>query len=219
MRKPSAALILIASLFIFMAVPAIAGSFEDATNAYYLGDYETAYRLITPLAEQGLPEAQFNMGLMFEMGQGVPQNSAEAVKWYRMAAEQGNAKALMWCRKEAERGNAEVQFNLGVMYDQRLGVPQDYAEAVKWYRKAAEQGFAEAQANLGMMYFTGLGVPKDHVLAQMWFILATSGYPASEKTKREKAEKIRDAAAAKMTPAQRIEAQKLAREWKTKKEK
>jgi len=99
MRKPSAALILIASLFIFMAVLAIAGSFEDATNAYYRGDYETAFRLIAPLAEQGLPEAQFNMGLMFEMGQGVPQSADEAVKWYRMAAEQGNAKALKWCRK------------------------------------------------------------------------------------------------------------------------
>lgn len=105
---------------------------------------------------------------------------------------------------------------LSPRHDKDQGVPQDYAEAEKWYRKAAEQGFAEAQANLGVMYFTGLGVPKDHVLAQMWSILASSGYPASEKTKREKAEKIRDAAASKMTPAQRIEAQKLAREWKKK---
>ena len=62
---------------------------------------------------------------MYDKGQGVPQDYAEAVKWYRLAAEQGDADA---------------QYNLGVMYDNGQGVPQDYAEAVKWYRLAAEQG-------------------------------------------------------------------------------
>src|SRR3990172_4004093 len=201
MRRPSAALILIISLFITGL--AIAGPFEDATKAYYIGDYETAYRLIKPLAEQGLPEAQFNLGLMYDKGQGVPKNYAEAVKWYRKAAEQGNAKG---------------QYNLGLMYDKRQGVPQNYAEAVKWYRKAAEQGFAEAQYNLGKMYHTGQGVPKDYVLAHMWFNLATSRYPASEKEKREWAEIFRDIAASRMTPAQIAEAQRMAREWKPKME-
>jgi hypothetical protein len=231
MQRPSAALILIISLL--MAGAAIAEPFEDATKAYYRGDYETAYRLIKPLAEQGLPEAQFNLGLMYENGQGVPQDYAEAlkwyrkaaeqgnakaVKWYRKAAEQGNAKAVKWYRKAAEQGNAEAQFNLGLMYDKRQGVPQNYAEAVKWYRKAAEQGFAEAQTNLGIMYFTGQGVPKDYVLAYMWFHLATSRYPASEKAKRERAELSRDIAASKMTPAQIAEAQRLVLEWKPKTE-
>ena len=67
----------------------------------------------------------------------MPQDYAEAVKWYRKAADQGDAAA---------------QFNLGVMYATGQGVPQDYAEAVKWYRKAAEQGHAGAQYNLGVMY-------------------------------------------------------------------
>jgi uncharacterized protein len=70
-------------------------------------------------------------------GQGVPEDDAEAVKWYRMAAEQGLANA---------------QLNLGVMYDYGQGVPEDDAEAVKWYRMAAEQGLANAQFNLGYMY-------------------------------------------------------------------
>ena len=165
MRKPAAVLILIISLL--MVGPAIAEPFEDATKAYFSGDYEAAYRLIQPLAEQGLPEAQFNLGLM---------------------------------------------------YDNRQGVPQDFAEAAKWYRKAAEQEFAEAQANLGMFYYTGLGVPKDNILALMWLHLATSRYPASEKAKRERAEIFRDIAVSKMTPAQIAEAQMLAREWKPKKE-
>ena len=216
MQRPSAALILIISLL--MAGPAIAEPFEDATKAYQSGDFDTAYRRIKPLAEGGLPEAQLNLGLLYEKGQGVPQDYAEALKWYRKAAEQGNAKALKWYRKAAEQGNAEAQFNLGLMYDERLGVPQDYAEAVKWYRRAAEQGFAEAQTNLGIMYFTGQGVPKDYVLAHMWFNLATSRYPASEISKRKRAENFRNNAAAKMSPGQIAEAQRLAQEWKPKTE-
>ncbi len=175
MRRPSAPLILILSFL--MAGPAIAEPFEDATNAYLSGDYETAYRLIKPLAEGGLPEAQLNLGLLYEKGQGVPQDYAEALKWNLKAAEQGNAKALKWYRKAAEQGNAEAQFHLGLMYDERRGVPQNYVEAVKWYREAAEQGFVEAQTRLGIMYFTGQGVPKDYVLAHMWFHLATMRYP------------------------------------------
>jgi TPR repeat protein len=201
MRRLAAAVILIISLL--LAVPAIAEPFEDATKAYYRGDYETAYRLIKPLAEQGLPEAQFNLGLMHDNGQGVPQNYSEAVKWYRKAAEQGNAKG---------------QYSLGMMYNKGQGVPQDHAEAVKWYRKAAEQGNAKGQYNLGMMYYRGRGVPKDYVLAHMWLSLTTSQSPALKKAKREWAEIFRDIAASKMTPAQIAEAQKLAREWKPKME-
>ena len=66
------------------------------------GDYATALREWTPLAKQGNASAQFNLGLMYRKGQGVPQDYKTAVKWYRLAAEQGNASA---------------QFNLGVMYD------------------------------------------------------------------------------------------------------
>jgi uncharacterized protein len=64
---------------------------------------------------------------MYKNGNGVVQDYAEAVKWYRLAAEQGYADA---------------QYNLGLMYDYGNGVVQDYAEAVKWYRLAAEQGNA-----------------------------------------------------------------------------
>jgi len=216
MRRPSALLVLILSFL--MAGPAIAEPFEDATKAYRSGDYETAYRLIKPLAEGGLPEAQLNLGLLYEKGQGVPQDYAEALKWNLKAAEQGNAKALKWYRKAAEQGNAEAQFHLGLMYDKRLGVPQDYAEAVKWYREAAEQGFVEAQTNLGIMYFTGQGIPRDYVLAHMWFDIAASRNPASEKSKRKRTEIFRNTAASKMTPAQIAEAQRLAQEWKPKTE-
>jgi TPR repeat protein len=81
-------------------------------------------------AEKGDANAQFFIGHKYGTGKGVPQDYAEAAKWYRKAAEQGHA---------------EAQFNLGIMYDEGRGVHQDYAEAAKWYRKAKEQGVASAQ--------------------------------------------------------------------------
>ncbi len=120
----------------------------------------------------------------------VDHNDAEAVEWYRKAAEQNYApaqtnlglmydrgegvskdyvEAVKWYRKAAEQGDAKAQFDLGLMYSEGEGVPKDYAEAVKWYRKAAEQGNAMAQTNLGLMYSEGEGVPKDYAEAVKWF--------------------------------------------------
>ena len=93
-------------------------------------------RKIRILAQQGDPEAQFDLGLMYHFGYGVPQDYQEAIKWFRKAAEQGLVAS---------------QFNLGIMYDKGYGVPQDHKKAVKWYRKAAEQGYASAQSNLGLI--------------------------------------------------------------------
>ena len=136
---------------------------------------------------------------MYGKGQDVTQDYAEAVKWFRKAAEQGVAAA---------------QFNLGIMYDNGLGVTQDYAEAVKWFRKAAEQGYAKAQYNLGVMYDNGEGVPQDDAHAYMWLKLAVSRLPPGEG--RDIAVKNRDIAAMGMTTAQLFESHKLAREWRPK---
>jgi TPR repeat protein len=80
----------------------------------------------------------------------------------------------------------------------------------------AEQGYANAQYNLGLMYSKGQGVPQDYVRAHMWFNLSASRWPATEAERRDKAVKLRDIIASRMTPAQIAEAQKLAREWKPK---
>ena len=131
------------------------------------------------------------------------------------AYEQGDyATALREWRPLAEQGNANAQYNLGFMYINGLGIPQDYAEAAKWFRKAAEQGYAGAQYNLGLMYGNGEGVPLDYAKAHMWFNLAASRFPPGKD--RDKVVKYRDIVAAKMTPAQISEAQKLARVWKPK---
>ena len=117
--------------------------------------------------------------------------------------------ALAEFRPLAEQGYASAQYNLGVMYDNGLGVPQDYREAAKWYRFAAEQGKVKAQSNLASMYHFGQGVLKDDVLAHMWADLAASQGGGD-------AVKIRDAVATSMTPQQIAVAQRLAREWKAK---
>jgi len=68
-----------------LAVSATAGQFEDADAAYNRGDYATAYRLFKPLAQQGIPEAQFNLALMYVMGEGVPQDYVLAHMWFNLA--------------------------------------------------------------------------------------------------------------------------------------
>ncbi len=124
------------------------------------------------------------------------------------------ATALQEFKPLAEQGHAVAQTFLGVMYEKGQGVPQDYAEALKWYRKAAEQGHPGGQLGLGHMYDEGRAVPQDYVQAHMWYNLATSRFaPGSD---RDTAVKNRDIVAAKMTPAQTAEAQRLAREWKEK---
>ncbi|MEN8206494.1 MAG: tetratricopeptide repeat protein [Pseudomonadota bacterium] len=109
-------------------------------------------------------------------------------------------------RSLAEQGDAGAQLNLGFMYDNGYGVPQDYRAAIKWYRKAAEQGNERAQYNLGLMYDIGYGVQQDYVQAHMWYDIAGVAVAVS----------YRDYVAQEMTPAQVVEAQRLAREWRGK---
>ena len=180
---------------------AIAGPLEDARAAHGSGDYATAIRLFRPMAENGDAIAQYYLGDLYDKGRGVPQDYAEATKWYRRSAEQGFSLA---------------QHLLGFMYLQGHGVPQDYAEALKWIRRAAEQGHELAQSNLGFAYRDGEGVPQDYVQAHMWLNLAAA--QAKLVAGRNIAGEARDSIAAKMSPAQIAEAQRLAREWKPKRE-
>ena len=129
---------------------------------------------------------------MYSNGQGVPQDYKEAVRWYRLSAEQGDAKA---------------QNNLAVMYEKGQGVPQDYKEAVRLYRLSAEQGFAIAQFNLGVMYYNGQGVPQDYVLAHMWWSISSANG-------NKNAIKNRNIIAKRMSPSQIEKAQEMARNWK-----
>jgi TPR repeat protein len=107
------------------------------------------------LAQQGDPDAQLLLGIKYEYGIGVQTNHAEAMRWYRKAAEQ--------YRKAVEQGlaTASQEFELGSLYEDGLGVTKDYGEALKLYNLAANQGSAAAQLSLGRMYYYGNGVRDD----------------------------------------------------------
>ena len=94
----------------------------DGTEAYQRGDYETARRLFQDLAEDGNAAAQYNLGVMYENGDGVAVDSATAAQWYRRAAGQGYRNA---------------QHNLALMYLNGTGVRRNYALAFDMFRRAA----------------------------------------------------------------------------------
>jgi TPR repeat protein len=129
-------------------------------------------------------------------GKGVPQNYQEALRLFRKAADNGSALA---------------QAKVGFLYADGKGIPQDYSEAVKWYRRAAERGESSGQYFLGMSYFEGKGVAQDYVSAHLWLNLSAAG------SSDDIARKLRDEVAAKMTPDQIGEAQRLARQWRPEK--
>lgn len=97
-------------------------------------------------AEKGNVQAEYNLGVCYEHGDGVKQDYEKAVYWYRRAADKGYDKA---------------QMNLGVCYTNGYGVEKDEAEAVRLYHLAAAQGNMYAQFNLGVCYYQGLGVEVD----------------------------------------------------------
>ena len=113
-----------------------------------------AVYLFRQSAEEGDIATQFNLGLIYDLGRGVPQDKAEAARWYRMAAE-----------KDDDGG----QYHLGRMYCDGDGVPKDDVAAVGWFRKAANQGHVEAQYRLGCMYLLGEGVSRSYAAATRYF--------------------------------------------------
>ena len=194
-------------------------------------------------AEQGDAIAQFNLGLLYYYGDGVPQDYVKAASWYRKAAEQGYAGAqaglaalyykgegvsqdytatAFWFRKAAEQGDINAQLALGGLYHAGQGVPQDKAQAVLWTRKAAEQGDARAQLVLGTAYGAGVGVPQDFAEAYFWFYLAAGcswAVPCSaasgklDASDMEQAAKLRDEHGSMLTPAVISREQERARKW------
>lgn len=134
----------------------------DCTAAVERKDHATAYRQCSLRAEKGDAVAQYYLGWLYRQGLSVPQDDAEALKWYRQAADQNEPRA---------------QYNLGFMYAGGHGVAQDDAEAVAWYTRAAEHDLPRAQFAVGFMYANGRGLPQDDAEAAKWFRRAAGGCP------------------------------------------
>ena len=128
-----------------------------ARDAYNAKNYAKAMKYYLYAANKNHDLAQYMIGVMYNNGEGVTQDSAEAFKWYLKAAEQGHVFA---------------QYNIGCMYDSGEGVQQDYSEALKWYLKAAEQGDDYAKYNIAVMYSKGQGVRQNYTKSFEWFLQA-----------------------------------------------
>lgn len=134
------------------------------------------------MAEKGNKNAQYDVGVIYLYGRGVPKDENKAFEWFNKAAASGYSVAEYavgrmyyygqgiaqsgklaqeWFQKAAEKGNADAQYALGVMYQFGKDVEKNLETAAKWYRSAAESGLAAAQYALGAMYSLGQGVEKD----------------------------------------------------------
>ena len=144
-------------------------------------------------ASCGNAEAQRLLGDCYFWGEGIREDTREAVKWYRLAAGQGDAsaqrslggcyffgngiredkqEAVKWFRLAAGQGDAEAQRMLGDCYFFGNGVGKNKREAVNWYFLSAKKGNAEAQRRLGACFYFGHGVAKNRQEAIRWYRLA-----------------------------------------------
>jgi hypothetical protein len=165
LAKAGLGALLAVPLGLLLAPPlARASSLDEGNAAFDAGRYAVALRAWSAAAQAGDATAAFDIGLLNDLGDGVPENATTAFQWYRRAAEAGLAAG---------------QFNVGVMYDSGRGVPCDRAEAALWYARAAAQGHPRAAFNLGQLYETGDGVPRNPAVAAAWYAVAGPAIPVA----------------------------------------
>ncbi|HNY10361.1 MAG TPA: tetratricopeptide repeat protein [Candidatus Wallbacteria bacterium] len=126
-------------------------------------------------AAGGDAEACYNLGVMYNSGNGVGQDYKKAVEWYEKAAAQGDSRA---------------EYDLGIInIGGQLG-SRNYEKAVKYFESAALKGHAVAMCKLGMMYYGGLGVSQDMVAAHAYLSVAAANGAAKAVKDRERSRKI-----------------------------
>lgn len=176
------------SLALFSAVVFNAhADLNSGIQAYGQQDYGRALAEFTPLAEQGNQQAMFNLAVMYMRAQGVPENQAQAARYFYGAAQKGQPmaqymwgsfretgemggpadlkEAAQWLLKAAQQGHAQAQYKIGVMYRTGSGVGQDTEQSVYWLTKAKENGVTRAQADLARYYEEGRGLIRNETLA------------------------------------------------------
>ncbi len=163
-RRPCAWPVLAVTVGLLAGTAAHGQPAMDARRAYAAGNYKRAYDLWMPLARAGDADAAFRLGLLADLGEGMPENAEAAYRWYWSAA---------------QAGHPEAEFNVAVMHDSGRGTAHDVAAAAAWYGRAAARGNHRAQYNLALLYNDGDGVPRNPTVARAWFRLAASGVPAA----------------------------------------
>ncbi len=186
MRK---SLILALAAVALGAVGASADTLQDGARYFQRADYNRALASWRPLAVQGNPVAQNNLGIMYLDGKGVPQNTSEAVRYLSLSAAAGSSLG---------------QNNLGGLYRDGKGVPRDYGRASQWFSASAAQGNSAGMYNLGLMYEMGQGLKAEPFHAYMWYALA------ADQGNMPNAAAHRDSLWRRMTPAAQNQARQLA---------
>jgi TPR repeat protein len=150
-------------------------------------DYRKVMRFFRAAADQGNAEGKYQVGYLYQLGEGVAKNQAEALRWFQEAAHQGNPKA---------------EFEIGVFLAKGWNVKQDRSEALQMFREAAEQGHPEAMNWIGSIYRDGGGAGKDLGEAYFWFRLAEEYHALSVEPALD------------VSPEQKATAEKRVAAWK-----
>ena len=193
----------ILAVFVGTAGVGHAADFDKGIAAFDKGDFAAALIEWKPLAKKGDADAQFNVGLLYEQGKGVPVDGNSKAMDYEIAA-QNYVTAMKWYTLAAAQGYAQAQTQLGAMYYNGQGVVQDYKTAMKWFTLAAEEGNGSAQYGLSIMHARGQSVAQDDVYAHMWANIAAS------TTDSWMMAELRDLLAQRMTRVQIEKAHQLA---------
>tara|TARA_R110002050_G_scaffold269917_2_gene412723 strand:- start:269464 stop:270675 length:1212 start_codon:yes stop_codon:yes gene_type:complete len=150
--------LLIALVFGLISLSSLADDVDKGITAYQQQDYQTAFYAWSLAAQQGDPDAEYHLGQLYRLGQGVNIDYPSAQSYYLKAAKKGHPLA---------------QLNLGTLYySGKLGSKQEET-AFHWLHQAAENNNAHAQWMVGIMRFNGQGVLQDTVAAYSWLTLAS----------------------------------------------
>ena len=135
------------------------------------GRTDEGVSLIRKSANQNQPAAQYRLAKLYEIGEGVSQDSEMARQLTERAARNGNRIAM---------------HDLALYYAEgRGGVEADLPTAAKWFEKAAERGVVDSQFNLGVLFESGQGMPKNVTDAFVWYSIAASQGDQFAKTRVE----------------------------------
>jgi hypothetical protein len=169
----------------------VTASSEEVSSAIQEPVQDTDLNRTLNQANAGVLTAQYEMGLRYAAGEGVPQNYHDSMTWFAKASNAGNAKA---------------QWKLALGYLKGIGVPRDERQAVIWLKRAANNGDTRAQRALSDMYFSGRDVPRDYVRAFTWANIAAE----LEGNDTGQLQKIRS----RMTPIQISDAERRTSIWR-----
>jgi len=142
-------------LVLLFSTPSFANDFQEGLDAVHETNYDKALEKLRPLAAQGHAAAQYNLGVMHEWGDGVPQDNSLAVQWYRRAA---------------ENFHKDAQNNLGAMYSKGEGVDKNFIKALKWFVISEANGSEEGRRNIDMVEkrMTSEQITRARKLARGW---------------------------------------------------